>query len=347
MIAAALAAAVLYGAGAAVEQRQAATIPESSAGRPGLLIRLARQPLWLAGMAVQVGGFAAHAVALRSGPLANVQMLVALELVVAVVAVRFWSGKPLSRASWAAALAVVAAIAMFLAATSVGHDHGHLAARPGHDMAAGLGAVVSAGGALVAAVVGLRRTGQSRAVLLALAAGLADACSAVVTLAFSHVVSHGPAALATSWTVYALIVVGAGNVLLTQTAYQTGRPMVTLPIISATAPVASVAIGIGLLGETPRTGLAGGIIAGFAVIVASLALAFLAREAPHPEPRIPDPRDAAPRDAGLRDPGPRDTGLRNPGLRNPGLRNPGLRDTGPRSAAPAPERRPDLAVLSR
>jgi hypothetical protein len=97
MIATALAAAVLYGAGAAVEQRQAAAAPESSAGRPRLLLRLARQPLWLLGMVAQVGGFAAHAVALRSGSLANVQLLVAMELVVAVVIVRIWSGRPLSR----------------------------------------------------------------------------------------------------------------------------------------------------------------------------------------------------------------------------------------------------------
>jgi hypothetical protein len=117
------------------------------------------------------------------------------------------------------------------------------------------------------------------------AAGLADACSAVVTMAFSHVASHGLAALAASWTLYALAASGAGNVLLTQTAYQAGRPMITLPVIAAVTPVASAAVGIGLLGEAPGTGLAGGVAAGLAVLIASLALAFLARSAPHPEPR--------------------------------------------------------------
>jgi hypothetical protein len=97
------------------------------------------------------------------------------------------------------------------------------------------------------------------------------------------VAGHGPAALFTSWTGYALVVAGAGNVLLTQTAYQAGRPMATLPIIAAVTPLASVAVGIGLLGETPRVGVAGAVAAGFAVLVASLALACLARTAPHPE----------------------------------------------------------------
>ena len=177
MIATALVAAVLYGAGAAVEQRQAAAAPESSAGRPRLLLLLVRQPLWLLGMVAQIGGFAAHAVALRSGSLATVQMLVAMELVVAVVIVRIWSGRPLSPASWAAALTVVAAIGVFMAVTSSGHHQavGH----PDYVVAAGLGAAVSGGGALLAAAVGLRAAGRRRAVLLAVAAGLADSCSAV------------------------------------------------------------------------------------------------------------------------------------------------------------------------
>jgi drug/metabolite transporter (DMT)-like permease len=283
MIATALVAAVLYGAGAAVEQRQAAAAPQSSAGRPRLLLLLVRQPLWLLGMLAQIGGFAAHAVALRTGPLATVQMLVAAELVVAVVFVRVWSGRPLRPASWAAALTVVAGSAVFLAVTS--SDHRHAVSHPNYVMAAALGTAVLGGAALAAAVAGLRATGRGRAVLLAVAAGLADACSAVVTLGFSHVASHGVVALFTSWTIYALIVCGVGNVLLTQTAYQTGQPMITLPIIACVTPVASVAIGIGLLGETPHAGVAGGIAAGFAVLVTSVALAYLARSAPHPDPQ--------------------------------------------------------------
>jgi len=284
MIVSALAAAALYGAGAAIEQRQAAAAPQSAAGRPRLLLLLARQPLWLAGIAAQIGGFAAHAVALRSGPLATVQMLVAGELVVAVVIVRFWSGRPLSRASWAAALTVVAAIAAFLVLTSPA-GHGHAAGLPHHALgaAAALGAAVAGAGAVASAVAGLRSQGRRRAVLLAVAAGLADSCSAVVTLEFSHVASQGLVAVVTSWSVYALVVSGAANVLLTQSAYQTGRPMITLPIISAVVPVASVAIGIGILGETPRTGVLGGIAAAAAVLVASVALACLARLAPPPE----------------------------------------------------------------
>ena len=149
-------------------------------------------------------------------------------------------------------------------------------------MHAVLGAAVAAAAAAAFAVAGLRAAGRRRAALLAVAAGLADTCSAVVTMAFSHVATQGPAAVATSWTVYALVAAGAGTVLLTQTAYQTGRPLITLPVISAVTPVASVAIGLGLLGETPGSGGPARVGAGVAVVVTSLALAWLARCGPEP-----------------------------------------------------------------
>src|SRR3984957_8010032 len=303
MIATALAAAVLYGAGAAMEQRQAAAAPQSSAGRPRLLLLLARQPLWLLGIAVQIGGFAAHAVAPRSGALTTVPMVGSAAVVVAVIIVRVWAGRALRRPSWAAPLTVVAAVAAFLLLPSPGH--GHLASQPGHAAATALAALATGGAALAAAVVGLRSAGNRRALLLAVAAGLADSCSAVVTMAFSHTAGHGLVALFTSWTVYAVVACGAGNVLLTQTAYQAGRPMLTLPVIAAVTPVASVAVGIGLLGETPGIGVAGAVAAGLAVLVASLALARLAYSAPHPEasqPEVsyPEMASSAVPDAGVR-----------------------------------------------
>jgi drug/metabolite transporter (DMT)-like permease len=295
MILSALLAAALYGTGAAVEQRQAAAAPESSAGRPRLLVLLARQPLWLLGFAVQVTGFAAHAVALRSGPLDVVQMLVATELVVAVLIVRLWSGRRLSLTAWAAALTVVAGITSFLllmASSAIGRGAGP--ARDFTGLPTVLGTAVAAVAALAFAVVGLRAVGRRRAVLLAVAAGLGDACSAVVTMAFSHVAAHGPAAMATSWTLYALIACGAGNVLLTQTAYQAGRPLITLPIISAVTPVASVAIALGLLGETPGNGVASAVGAGVAVVVTSLALACLARSVPEPAAPVRETKNIIP-----------------------------------------------------
>jgi hypothetical protein len=278
----ALLAAVLYGTGAAFEQHQAAGAPDSAAGRPRLIGHLIRQPAWLLGIAAQLGGFAAHAAALRSGPLTIVQMVVAGELIVSVAIVRVRSGRPLPRTAWAAGGAVVAGIAAFLALTSHGSSG---AAAPGHGLgAAGLGAAAAGAAAVAAAIAGLAAAGRRRALLLALAAGLIDAGLAVVTMALSAESGHGLAAIMGSWPVYALVAGGLCSLLLTQTAYQAARPMVTLPVIAAVTPAASVAIGIGFLGEIAQLGAGRAIAAGLVVAATGTALVILARSAPVSRP---------------------------------------------------------------
>src|SRR5215469_9032110 len=291
MIASALLAAILYGVGAALEQRQAAAAPDHVAGRPRLLVLLARRPLWLLGLAAQFGGFVAHAVALRFGPLAVVQLLVATELIVSVVLVSVWSGRRLNRSSWTAALTVVAGTATFMALTSPSGAAGtHANGAPHRVLLAVIALGIIASGL---AAAGLRAGGRRRAVLLAVAAGLADTASALVTMSFALVATHGLLAVVTSWPVYAVVICGAANLLLTQTAYQADCPMVTLPVISAVTPMASLIIGVGLLGEAHRVGLAAGAGAAAAALVTCLALAVLARSAPSAvrrQPRTDGPR---------------------------------------------------------
>ena len=270
----ALTAAVLYGTGAALQQRQAAAAPSQAAGRPRLLLLLVRRPWWLLGIGVELGGFATHAVALRTGPLTIVQMLVASSLLFSVATVRLWSGRRLSWTAWAAVLAVIAGIASFVVlASPAGGDAG----APGASGHAGLAAACLATGAVPLAAAGLAAAGRRRAVLLAVAAGLADAGIAVVTMAFSHVVSGGLTGMAGSWATYALMLGGPCSLLLTQTAYQAGRPMITLPVIAVVTPVASLAVGNLLLGESAQLGVLSGAVAVLAVLVTSAGLVVLAR----------------------------------------------------------------------
>ena len=271
----ALTAAVLYGTGAALQQRQAAAAPRQAAGRPRLLLLLLRRPWWLLGIGVELGGFATHAVALRTGPLTIVQMLIASSLLFSVAAVRLWSGRQLSWTAWAAVLAVIAGIASFVAlASPAGGD----VSVPGGSGPAGLAAAGLASCAVPLAAAGLAAGGRRRAVLLAVAAGLADAGIAVVTMAFSHVVSGGLTGMAGSWATYALMLGGPCSLLLTQTAYQAGRPMITLPVIAVVTPVASLAAGNLLLGESARLGVLTGALAALAVLVTSAGLVVLARQ---------------------------------------------------------------------
>jgi drug/metabolite transporter (DMT)-like permease len=267
----ALTAAVLYGTGAALQQRQAAAAPSQAAGRPRLLLLLVRRPWWLLGIGVELGGFATHAVALRTGPLTIVQMLVASSLLFSVATVRLWSGRRLSWTGWAAVLAVIVGIVSFVA---LARPAGGVPGVSGH---AGLAAACLATCAVPLAAAGLAAAGRRRAVLLAVAAGLADAGIAVVTMVFSHVISGGLTGMASSWATYALMLGGPCSLLLTQTAYQAGRPMITLPVIAVVTPVASLAAGNLLLGESARLGVLSGAAAALAVLVTSAGLVVLAR----------------------------------------------------------------------
>ena len=233
-----------------------------------------RRPWWLLGIGVELGGFATHAVALRTGPLTIVQMLVASSLLFSVATVRVRSGRRLGWTAWAAVLAVIVGIASFVVlASPAGGDAG---ARGGSG-SAGLAAAVLAACAVPLAAAGLVAAGRRRAVLLAVAAGLADAGIAVVTMAFSHVVSGGVAGMAGSWATYALMLGGPCSLLLTQTAYQAGRPMITLPVVAVVTPVASLAVGNLLLGESAQLGVLSGAAAVLAVLVTSAGLVVLAR----------------------------------------------------------------------
>ena len=282
-LSAAVIAAIFYGTGAALQQHQASTAPDGSAGRPSLLLLLMRRPWWLLGIATEEAGFAAHAVALRSGPLTVVQMLMASSLVFSVATVRLWSRRPLGWVAWAACTAVVAGIGAFVALTSLSSLAG------GQDLPrrAGLAAACLGISALPLAAAGLAAAGRRRTILLAVAAGLADACMAVVTMAFAHTIPHGLTAVVTSWPLYALIAAGFCSFLLTQTAYQAGCPMITLPVIAVVTPVSSLVAGAGLLGETPQLGGARAVGLGLAVLVTATGLVTLARRTVPPHAADP------------------------------------------------------------
>jgi hypothetical protein len=271
-IPAALAAAVLYGAGAALQQHNAAAAPRSSAGRPALLLLLMRRPWWLLGISAEIGGFATHAIALRWGPLGLVQMLTASSLIVSVATVRIRSGRRLGQKAWAASFAVVVSLSALVALAAPGMPGGD--GPPRH---AWLAAACLAAAAAPFSITGLAADGRRRAVLLAAAAGLADTCVAVVTMAVSHAAAHGIAGIVTSWATYALIVCGPCSLLLTQTAYQAGRPMITLPLVTVITPMASIVVGVVLLGETARLGPVRGAAAGLAAATAAAGLTVLAR----------------------------------------------------------------------
>src|SRR5438132_112153 len=72
----ALGAAALFGASSVLMHSKARAAPAAQSLHPGLLIHLARQPVWLAGIGAQTAGFGLQAVALEMGSLTLVQALI-------------------------------------------------------------------------------------------------------------------------------------------------------------------------------------------------------------------------------------------------------------------------------
>jgi hypothetical protein len=267
--------AVLYGAGVAFEHRQAARMPAETAGRPWLLALLARQPLWLAGAALETGGFVTHAAALRTGSLASVQMVLSCSLLVSIAVSSGLTRRRLPRHCWPAILAIVTAVGVIL--TLLGPDDRAAAQAAGRLGLAALAVGVITVPIAAAGLLATRR--HTRALLLAVAAGLADTCAAVVTMVFTHGLAHGLGAAVTSWPPYALIVAGLASLALAQTAYQTDAPLITLPVITVVMPLASLAVGIVALHETAHLNAARIVIMAACLAVAIAALAGLARAA--------------------------------------------------------------------
>ena len=268
--------AVLYGAGVALEHRQAARATTRAGRRRWLLALLARQPLWLTGAALEAGGFVLHAAALRSGSLLAVQLILGCSLLVSVSLSSLLARRPLPRRCWPAVFAIVASVGAGV--VLLGPD-AHADGRAAAGLTA-TAALVTGALAVPLAIAGLLARGRrSRPLLLAAAAGMADTCVAVITMAFAHVFTHGLGATATSWPLYALIVGGLTSLALTQAAYQTNALLITLPVISAVTPLASLAVGILVLHEATHLSGVRSIVGAGCLALAVTALVVLARAA--------------------------------------------------------------------
>jgi drug/metabolite transporter (DMT)-like permease len=271
----ALLAAFAFGSGVVFQQRSAMEVPAELAARPRLLVRLVRRPLWLLGPVADLAGFALQALALHHGALVTVQPLITTSLLFTLALSAVSYHEPISPAEWRAVVLVLAGLCVFLVAAAPTEDSTVRFA----DMADWLlctGVVVAV--TVVAVGSGLRASGTARVALLAVAAGLADAFMAVLAKAFAGSFGHGIAGMLRSWTPYALVVGGVIALLLVSTAYQTGHPTVSLPVITVSDPLFSSLIGISLFGEALRLDGVRGPVVALAVVAMASGLVSLGRD---------------------------------------------------------------------
>lgn len=244
---------------ASLAQRQGATSVQSTGGFDArLLLRLARRPVWLLGIVAMIGGFGFQLTALRYGPLALVQPILSLELLL-VFGFMAFAGRRRMRIrprDWLGAAAMSAGIAMFLRLASP--SGGRLHAPGSSWLLAGL---VTLGVVLAALAVAFSPANRSaasssrRAAVLGSATGIAWGFVAAVIKELSSHLGQGLGAIFSTWSLYVLLVVGAATMLLASHALAAGPLAASQPGFTILDPLAAALLGVFLFGEHIQTGL--------------------------------------------------------------------------------------------
>src|SRR5580658_9903281 len=249
-------------------QRKGARSTQTAGFDARLLVRLARQPVWLAGIAAMIGGFIFQITALRFGDLALVQPILAAELLFVFGYLAIAGTRRVTGRDWLAAAAMSAGLGVFLrlAAPSGGRLHA-----PGSSwLLAGL--VIT--GAVAAALA--RRPGASRgrrAAVLGAATGISWGFMAAVIKELSAHLGGGPGAVFSTWSLYVLIAAGTVTMLLASHALAAGPLAASQPGFTILDPLTASLLGVFLFGEHIRTdaaALAGQALA-LAVVIAGAA----------------------------------------------------------------------------
>ena len=234
----ALGCAVLYALASVLQHRGAIAQPDDQSLKVGLLVRLARQPAWLTGLACDGGGYVLQFVALGHGPIIVVQTLLVCGLLFALPIGAAWAGRRLDRGDWIGAFLVCAGLAVFLSVANPASG------RSDASTAAWVALLVPVAVlTLVLTAASLGPDARRRAVLLAAATGVAYGAAAALTKTSAHLLGRGLVPLVTSWQPYVLVIFGAGGMLLSQSAFQAGLLEFSLPTMTVVDPIASIAIG--------------------------------------------------------------------------------------------------------
>jgi drug/metabolite transporter (DMT)-like permease len=241
----------MFGVASVADQHSTKRVRQRKALSPKIFLDLMRQPLWLASIGGTLLGFALQVLALKYGPLALVEPLLACGLIFAVL-INSYLRRLFDPVLLGGVVGTAAGIAGFLIIANPS---------PGRT-SAGFLTVLPLGIGLAAALTGCltfaQRHEKYRPLALALACGICYGVSAFLVKLVISDVGGGLGALLTDWPIYALAIVGPLGFLLNENAFQSGTLLApVLSIITVCDPVVSVALGWMWLGEDLSSSPAG------------------------------------------------------------------------------------------
>jgi drug/metabolite transporter (DMT)-like permease len=276
-------------------QRKGAEDNQTAGFDARLLVRLARRPVWLLGIAAMIGGFIFQVTALRYGDLTLVQPILAAELLFVFGYLAVAGARRVTARDLLAAAAMSAGIGVFLrlAAPSGGRLHA-----PGSSwLLAGLITVGVVVAALTAAFGLGRRSAASRgrrAAVLGAATGIAWGFMAAVIKELSSHLGDGPGAIVSAWSLYVLLAAGAVTMLLASHALAAGPLAASQPGFTILDPLAASLLGVFLFGEHIRTDAAALIGEALALAVVIAGAAALSRSSLTTDENAPPARQHQP-----------------------------------------------------
>ena len=272
----ALVSALLFALGSVLQQKAGLDEPTSGAS-PSLLLRMARRPVWLAGIASDAVGFAAQAAALGIGRLAVVQPVLVTSVVFALPLGVWISGQQARRRDVGAAVVVMMALIAFLA---IANPSGGRSEAPLPDWL--IVGIVCVAVCVPLALLGRRGPMPRRAAMLGTATGVLFALTAALTKAVADELHAGLLHVVGTWELYALAAVGYASMTLNQLALNTGALAPTVVTSGALDPAASIIFGLTLFHETLHVDASQAVGTIVALIVALLGMAVLARSEAQP-----------------------------------------------------------------
>jgi drug/metabolite transporter (DMT)-like permease len=270
----ALLAAAVFAFGTVLQQRVAMVDanPTGDASPALVLLRLARHPVWLAGIGAYLVGYLLQCAALGDGRLIEVQPMLATSIVFALPLGVWLSHQRIARRDVLAAFVVTAGLGLFLILSDPGG--GRKDAPTAEWLLAG-GVILSAAAALALAARG--RTGAQRAAMLGTAAGLVfGLLSGLTKGAVELLEAEGFPALLGDWHLYAILGLGYVGMTLTQMSLAAG---VLPPAVATTSifnPAVGIVLGLALFDESIHRSALDSVAAALALLAMFGGVAVLA-----------------------------------------------------------------------
>ena len=294
-IAIALVAAALTGAGLVLQQQSAQEAPTSYFLHLRLITELLRKRRWLAGIAIMATGQALSVWAIGHLELTVAEPLLATSLVFALLLAMPLTGQRVRRSELLGAVLLLGGVAALSVSRSV-RSAGVVIGSNQYWWAAAVVAAI----ALLFLRAGWRRSGQQRAMLTGLAAGLVFGISDALTRVTVQIAGHHPFFhLLATWPAWSLVAASVAGLWLMESSFNAGPLNASLPAITAAEPVAGICLGVVVFGDVVRIspGLlalqAAGILAlvvGVVLVARAPMLSSLRTVRPAlPHPSLPHP----------------------------------------------------------